>query len=89
MPLRFGRGAIESPFAASNCSAALGVLCVSSLPLANFTYKMLLAIVNPRRSRFQLAPIVFSVLFLVRAAFAAPPSIQIPRIENPPTLADF
>ena len=50
---------------------------------------MLLALVNPRRSRSQLAPGVLSLLFFVGAAFAAPPSIQIPRIENPPTLADF
>lgn len=50
---------------------------------------MLFALVNSRPSHCQLVPVVLSLLFLAGAAFAAPPSIQIPRIENPPTLADF
>src|SRR5215471_16545264 len=82
-------GAIQSEIAASNCLVVLGNLCVSSLTRCNFTYRMHLTLVNSRRPRFHLAPVVLSLLFLVKAALAVPPSIQIPRIENPPTLADF
>jgi len=50
---------------------------------------MLVALVTSRRPLSQLAQVVLFLLFFLGAAFAAPPSIQIPRIENPPTLADF
>src|SRR5215471_17995942 len=50
---------------------------------------MLVALVTSRRPLSQLAQVVLCLLFLAGAAFAAPPSIQIPRIENPPSLADF
>lgn len=49
---------------------------------------MLLALVMPTKSRLNIASIAALLLFLAPLLDAAP-SIQIPRIDTPPTLADF
>ena len=49
---------------------------------------MLLALVMPTKSRLNVASIAALLLFLAPLLDAAP-SIQIPRIDTPPTLADF
>ena len=49
---------------------------------------MLLALVSPRKLRLKCFAAVL-ISLLATWAFAAPPSIQIPRIETAPTLADF
>src|SRR5712691_68613 len=42
-----------------------------------------------RKSRLRLASVAALVLILTPVVFAAPPAIQIPRIDSPPTLSDF
>jgi len=49
-------------------------------------YKMLIVLVNPRIFLWQS---VLVSLLLAPLLYAAPPEIQIPRIEIPPALADF
>jgi len=50
---------------------------------------MLLAFVISRKSRLKAAAAVSVMLLLTPLLFAAPPAIQIPRIDLAPTLADF
>lgn len=42
-----------------------------------------------RKSRLRLASVAALLLILKPVLFAAPPAIQIPRIDTPPTLSDF
>src|SRR6266581_1105326 len=51
--------------------------------------RMLLAFVISTKSRLKLAAAGAALLFLAMPLLAAPPAIQIPRIETAPRLADF
>jgi len=50
---------------------------------------MLLALVIRKNSRLRSARVGLLFLFLTPFGYAASPNIQIPRIDTPPTLADF